>query len=300
MNVNLVVKILGYVCLLQALATLPGVLYTARFEHMMLPAFSFALLVAVVTGGCFLTYEYRHRHHYLRLAIDGVRQDFSVREAMAMLSCGWLLVSILGALPYWFSGHFTLIEAVFENISSITTTGVSVIPLGTHYASSLVWWHIWGQWLGGIGEIIVFVLLLARLGSEVGNLFSAEVQGVSAERTMSRAGKSVRMTCWLYAALTAVLAILLWLTGLTWAPAVQLAMVTLSTGGFVHLQNLMLEQGSWLRELIILFFMLIASLNFVLFYRVLWQGRWRIIKEDTECKCQYKFVQKVENNNVQI
>ena len=284
MNVDLVLKILGYICLGQSGATVPWLLYAARFEHFMLPAFAFSLLVSAVLGAGIFAYEYHQKAQYPQILGNISRQNFTIREAMALLSCGWFLVAVLGALPYWFSGHFTIVEALFENLSSISTTGISCLPQGTRYASSLVWWHIWGQWLGGIGEIIAFVLLLARLGSEVGNLFSAEVQGVSAERTLSRAGKSVKTAFWLYVIITIILSVLLFGTNLPLTTAVQAAMATISTGGFVHLQDKLFANSSFVRELIILVFMLIASVNFVLFYRIVLQKRWRFIKEDTESK----------------
>lgn len=111
------------------------------------------------------------------------------------LGAAWLYTSLLGALPYYASGDFPLFKALFESASALTTTGVSSVLEGEPYPESLLLWHQINQWLGGIGAIIIFAVIMPQLGSSAANLFSAEVQGNSAEKRCRMCGKLCGSWC---------------------------------------------------------------------------------------------------------
>ena len=104
--------------------------------------------------------------------------------------------------PYYASGDFPLFKALFESASALTTTGVSSVLEGEPYPESLLLWHQINQWLGGIGAIIIFAVIMPQLGSSAANLFSAEVQGNSAEKTMPHVREAVRVMVLLYVGMT--------------------------------------------------------------------------------------------------
>lgn len=283
MNLGIVLGVLGYVSIIHGLALLPIIIYACIQEHAYILPCADTMLISFLCG--FLAW---HRYKLMSLRSHWVQvhkgmRVFTIREGVAFLGCGWFLITFLGALPYFFSGLFTFPDALFESAAALTTTGISAMPLGESFPRTLLLWHVWTQWLGGVGTIIVFILLLPRLGAGAGYLFSAEVQGASAERTMPRARESATIVFIIYAGTTILEATLLFLFGVPHLTALALAMATISTGGFTQLHNFLLHNNSFVVEAILIFFMLVGSINCVLYYRVL-QGRFKMLRQDTESK----------------
>ena len=132
----------------------------------------------------------------LRTTVSQRKMRLSIRGGAVFLGLSWLYTSLLGAVPYIASGDFSVPKALFESASALTTTGVSSVLEGAPYPSSLLLWHDVSQWLGGIGAIVIFAVIMPQLGSSAANLFSAEVQGNSAERTMPHIRAAVRVLFW--------------------------------------------------------------------------------------------------------
>lgn len=271
MNYLMVMRMLGIVGLIMAAAMVPSLLFTVVEEAVVSPlCFLSPILFCLVLG-------YAGMRH--KIEIDQKR--LSIRGGVAFLGIGWLLFSVISAIPYYASGMFTLPKALFESASALTTTGVSAMEDGSMYPASLVLWHDISQWLGGIGAILIFAVLLPQLGTSAANLFSAEVQGNSAERTMPRSREAVTLLFRLYAVTTVVQAGILMLLGQPFKMALRLSAATISTSGYIYSKAYLAQCDSLLLELVLILFMLIGSGNFILYYR-LTQKRFRLFEKDTE------------------
>lgn len=270
MEQMLVLRMLGILSLVMSAAMLPclGVALLQE-KNMLLPFLGTALLGLAFGVYALNTTVYRRK---LRL---------SIRGGAMFLGAAWLYTSILAALPYYASGDFSLAKALFESASALTTTGVSSVLEGAPYPQSLLLWHQICQWLGGIGAIIIFSIIMPQLGSSAANLFSAEVQGNSAERTMPHVREAVRIIVLLYLGMTAVEMLILWFLGQPLEMALKLAATTISTSGYLHHRSYLAECNDPLLEGVLILFMIIGSCNFVLYYRLL-QRRWDVFKKDTE------------------
>lgn len=279
MNNLLVLRMLSYVALVMAAGMLPSLIYTF-VEGEMGPALSFIapmlLCLSFAAGG-------------LKKSDIPLRKRLTIKGGVAFIGIGWLLFSLVAAMPYYASGYFTFPKALFESASALTTTGVSAMADGSLYPGSLVLWHDISQWLGGIGAVLVFVVLLPQLGSSAANLFSAEVQGNSAERTMPRAKEAVLIMFKLYALTTLVETVILLLMGQPWNMALRLSAATISTSGYIYSKTYLAQCASLPLELVLIVFMLIGSGNFVLYYR-LTQKRWDVFGKDTERRWYYGFL----------
>ena len=104
------------------------------------------------------------------------------KEAITVIGLGWILASLVGALPYYLIlPDCSLADAVFESTSGITTTGASVFSGLEGFHRSLLFWRAISQWIGGLGIVVFFVSLLSFLGVGAKILFSGESSASSTE-----------------------------------------------------------------------------------------------------------------------
>ncbi len=190
-----------------------------------------------------------------------------VREGYLVVAGTWFFASMLGALPYWFSGWVpTYLDAVFETVSGLTTTGASIIPEVEILPRSLLLWRSMTQWLGGMGIIVLFVVFLANVGADAVKLFRAESPGPTVDRVMPRISTMARTLWRMYVGMTVVLGALLWVAGMDLFDSVNHAFATMATGGFSTKNASIKYYDSLAIELIIAFFMFLAGGNFALYY----------------------------------
>ena len=206
----------------------------------------------------------------LWLAGRSQRQGFFRREGLAAVGCAWALASLLGAVPLVWSGAIPrLVDAWFESVSGLTTTGASV--LGAQHTArieslphSILLWRAMLQWLGGLGIILVFIVLLPAMGVTGKNLLISEQVGVSGDAVTPRMQEQGRALFRFYLVLTLVEAVLLLVAGMTSFDAVCHAMTTMATGGFSTRNSSIGAYHSVAIELIVIVFMFLAGANFSL------------------------------------
>lgn len=209
------------------------------------------------------------------------RQRLRVREAVAVVGCGWLLVCLMGALPYLFFNPADPIAAVFESVSGFSTTGATTVLSFNDFPPSIRVWRCLTHWTGGIGVIMLFIIIMPQMNSGTSYLFNAELPGGTAERTLPKIKESAMLILFIYVLLTFIEVVLLLLAGLPIFQALNLALATMATGGFSYYHDSLISFRSVYVEIIAIVFMLIASMNFSLYYKI-WRGDWSSVKEDTE------------------
>lgn len=190
------------------------------------------------------------------------RVDYFRREGLAAVGLVWLGCAALGALPFLFSGTLSSpADALFESASGFTTTGSTILSAEAieRLPRGIAFWRAFTHWLGGIGIVIVFVLLLPAGGR---SLFRSEVSGISREAARARVRDSALGLVRIYVALTLAHAVLLFLLTRDLFDSVVHAFSTLATGGFSSHGTSVLFFGSWKVELVIVFFMFVAGINF--------------------------------------
>ena len=209
-------------------------------------------------------------------------QRLKVREGVALVGCAWLLVCFLGALPYFFSG-LGPVEALFESVSGFTTTGITVVPSLADYTPSMLSWRFLSHWAGGLGVILLFITILPQINSQNGYLFNTEICTVTVERTLPKLRAAALYISAIYLGFTLLEIGLLLLGGVGLYDALNLAFATISTGGFLLGQGGAVPLDSLYIESICLVFMLIASMNFSLYYKA-FRGEWQVFREEAEYK----------------
>ncbi len=199
--------------------------------------------------------------------------QFFRREGLTVVGFAWLMAGALGAIPLQWSGALPHgADALFESVSGLTTTGASVLgtaenPNTEDLPHSLLLWRSMLQWMGGLGIILVFIVLLPAMGVTGQNLLTSEQVGVSKDDTRPRMRDQARFLFRIYLTLTiaAFLALKL-LAGQSFFDSICHAMTTTATGGFSPRNGSVGAFDSLTAELIILVLMFLGATNFLLMY----------------------------------
>jgi len=196
----------------------------------------------------------------------------SRREAILVVAGGWILASLFGSLPYVLSGTFTsYYDACFESVSGFTTTGATVLTSIETQLESILLWRSITQWLGGMGIITLFVALFPMLGIGAAHLVEAEMPGPDAGRLTPRIRDTAKSVWLLYVGFSGLEFIMLLIAGLAPFHALTVTFSTMPTGGFTATNLSIAAFNSVFVEGIVIFFMVLAGINFGLFYFLIWK-----------------------------
>ena len=212
-------------------------------------------------------------------AVEGMRRV----EGLAVVSTAWLLIAQFAALPYMWAGMGP-IDALFESMSGLTTTGATVIRDFSQVGRAMFFWRSLTQWLGGMGVIALFVAVLPRLAIGGRELFFAEAPGPDDEKVSPQIRRTAAMLWRLYAGLTLLQVIALWVVGFSIYDAVCHAFTTLAAGGFSPHPLSIAGYQNPAAEWVIIVFMFLAGANFALQYRALTRRDFRIVARDEEMR----------------
>lgn len=198
---------------------------------------------------------------------EGSLNDIKRSEALLVVSLSWLIVGVIVSIPYLFYG-FSPINALFEGVSGITTTGATIIQ-NFDLPKTIMFWRSFTQWLGGMGIIVLFVAILPQFAVAGRQMFFAEAPGPTEDKFTPRIKNTASALWIIYAGLTFVCALSLWLVGMNPFDAICNALSTLSAGGFSPNALGIAGYGSNAVCWIIIFFMFISGASFVLQSRVI-------------------------------
>lgn len=196
--------------------------------------------------------------------------ELSTRDGIAVVTFGWIAAAIAAALPYILTGSTSrVIDALFESVSGLTTTGASILVDPQAIGRGMLLWRSLTHFFGGMGILVLCVAILPLLGSGGMQLYRAEASGVSQDRLKPRIASTAKAMWIIYILLNAVLIALLRVAGMDWFDSVCHAFATVATGGFSTQSSSIAAYNSLLIESIIAAFMFISATNFALHYRLL-------------------------------
>ncbi len=219
-------------------------------------------------------------------------ENMADREAYLTVGIGWIALCLVTAVPYVLTGTLTSpVDAFFESMSGLTTTGATVIggPL-EDVSPSVHMWRAFTQYIGGMGIIVLSVAILAKLSQGGMQMLQAEVPGPTMSRVAPRVAQTARIMWGVYLALSAVLfailtGILAFRHGMNVPTAAYEGLLhtftTLSTGGFSNHTASIAYFDDPLIEGIIIGFILLAGTNFSLLLLAS-HGEWRTLLRDGE------------------
>ena len=218
------------------------------------------------------------------------------KEALLLVAASWIGGAAIAALPFFVWAHLragdgaahpfqNFADCYFEAISGLTTTGATVLKDIESIPHSLLLWRALTHWLGGLGIVVLFVAVLPGLGVGGKRLFQIESPGPAPEGLQPQVRETARWLWYIYLGLTVAEVLALWVfTPLGGFEAVCHTFATLATGGFSTMNaSVGAYSAAPAVDWIVILFMLLAGMNFGLFYQVL-RGNWRHALQDVELR----------------
>jgi len=220
-------------------------------------SFTFASLISLFFG--------------IILILANKSDDLSInlKQAFLLTTLSWVFIAIFGSLPFIFSDlELSFTDALFESMSGITTTGSTVLSGLDNLPHGILIWRSLLQWIGGIGIVVIAIAFLPILKVGGMQLFHTESSN-SSQKVLPRAGQIASIIGIIYASLTILCALLLWLYGMPTFDSIAHSMTTLATGGFSTSDMSIAKYNNVNIEFIICIFMILGSLPFVLYLQTL-------------------------------
>ena len=206
------------------------------------------------------------------------------REGILTVVSTWLMAVCFSSVPFIAAGMLGPVDAFFEAMSGLTTTGATVLPDIEIWPRSLLFWRVWMHWIGGLGIIVIFIALLPRISGGAAHLFNAESSGFEGEKLLPRLQKTAQALFQIYIFITGCTAILLLFCGLDLYDAVVHAISAVGTGGFSSYNDSIVHFKSLSVEVVLGCAMFFAGGNFSLYFKVKRNGPGVLLKDD-EFRC---------------
>ena len=206
------------------------------------------------------------------------------RETVALLPLLAVVATLIGGLPFYLCGNTeTFLDASFEALSGITTTGLSLFPDPSVLSPSELLWRAMLQWIGGYGTLVLVIWALPSFG--LGGVFMPRRDAVEtlAADPQPSFHRLVRSLFVVYGSLTVMCATALLFAGMPLFDSICYSMSTLSTGGFVIESSGPLGFKGVGIHLILALFMMLGAINFTLHGRFI-SGDWGVYSREFECR----------------
>jgi len=216
----------------------------------------------------------------------------SHKDGFLIVALAWVILSLLGAIPFWTTGVTTsIVDGLFESTSGLTTTGATILVGLDSLPPSILFWRSMQEWLGGMGIIVLAVAVMPLLGVGGMQLFRAETPGPVKDKLTARVTETAKVLWYIYLGMTGITALALWIAGMSLFDAVNHAMCTIAIGGFsTHDSSIGYYDSHAIRNVIVVF-MLLAGINFTLHFAALKRGfSIRTYFQDDEFRTYIKWV----------
>ena len=262
MNIRIIAYLIGWVLKIEAVALVfPGITAAIYHEN----TWYWFLICAAVSGalGVFLSRKKNRQG------------NFYSREGYAGTALAWLVMSVVGAFPFFLSGRIpNYLDALFEIVSGFTTTGATILSDVEALGKGLLFWRSFSHWLGGMGVLVLLLAILPFSGG--GNqmvIMKAESPGPQVSKLVPRVRETAFILYGIYTVLTVVMIITYLISGMNFFDAVCIAFGTAGTGGFCVRNDGMASYNN-VSIVLATFWMLVFGVNFNIYYLVL-NRKWK-------------------------
>ncbi len=258
MNYRIVIRTLGFILLFEAVFFIvPAITAVCYWEE---EFFSFLISIFICAAcGSFC------------LLVKNKDDSMYAKEGFVIVALSWIVMSVFGAFPFWFSGAIpSYIDALFETVSGFSTTGATILPSGAAIEAlpkSLLMWRSFTHWIGGMGVLVFVMVFLPLSGGRNISLLKAESTGAAVSKLVPKMRKTARILYLIYTALT-LLEFVFLVFDMPLFDAITTAFATAGTGGFAIKGDSFASYSTY-SQIVVTVFMILFSINFTSFYLIL-------------------------------
>ncbi len=261
MNYKMMARVQSHILLIGSLLMIPSLLIAIFTQD----ASGIRGFLSAINIGLICTF-------LLRMYSKDAKKGFHTKEGLVSVGLSWIVLSLVGCLPFFISGQIpNFIDAFFEIVSGFTTTGASILPDVEALTKSMLWWRSFSHWIGGMGILVFFLALVPIAGKNDGSpihLLRAESPGPKVEKMTPKIKDSAKILYIIYFVLTIIDIILLLICGLPLFDACCIAFGTAGTGGF-GITSAGLAGYSHAAQNVTTLFMFLFGINFSMYYLLL-------------------------------
>ena len=274
MNYKMMGRFMARIVLIEAVFLLPAMLISFGYGELGAVRgflYSFAIMLAVAGA--------------LGFWGRGADSVFGAREGLVCVGLAWIVISILGSLPFFISREIpSFIDALFETVSGFTTTGSSILTDVEAMSKGMLYWRSFSHWVGGMG-VLVFVLAVSPGEGGKGftmHLLRAESPGPDVGKLVPKMKQTASILYIIYIVLTILNLIFLLIGGRPWLEALCTAFGTAGTGGFGVKNDSIAGYSPYLQNVTTVF-MFLFGVNFSCYYLLLMKN-FRSVFQDEELR----------------
>ena len=216
-------------------------------------------------------------------------KKLTLQQAFLLTALSWLSIAIFGSLPFIFSDlNFSFVNAFFESMSGITTTGSTIISNLDEMPKGILLWRAILQWLGGIGIIIMAITLMPIMNVGGMQLFKIS-NNDSSEKILPKSKEIALRLIYIYTSLTLLCGLTYKIFGMSFFDSLTHSMTTIATGGFSNYNESIGFFDSVSIEISAMIFIILGSLPFIAYIKFI-SGDRKIIFNDVQVKTFFKII----------
>lgn len=195
---------------------------------------------------------------------------FYAKEGFVVVSLSWIIMSLLGALPFYLSGCIpSYVDAMFEMVSGFTTTGASILTDVEALPNCMLFWRSFSHWIGGMGVLVFILAVLPMAGGYNIHVMKAESPGPSVDKLVPKVSTTAKILYKIYFVMTIIQIFLLLAGGMPLFDSLLHTFGTAGTGGFGIKNNSIAYYDSYYLQGVITVFMILFGINFNAYYLIL-------------------------------
>jgi len=272
---RVVLRIVGMLLIISSLIMVPPIFIGMIYQD--------GDIIPFIQGFLFLFFA----GSILLFIFRSAKSDLNIRSGFIVVGLSWFVIGGTSAIPLYFSQalNLSLVDAVFEAISALTTTGATIITHLDYLPHSILFYRQLLQWFGGMGIIVLAIAILPMLRIGGMQMFKAETPGPMKDQKLTpRITETAKSLWYLYLGITSICALAYYMAGMNLFDAVCHAFSTLATGGMSTHDASIAYFDNPLIETICVIFMVIAGFNFASHFIAWRSASMKIYLNDSEIK----------------
>ena len=252
MKNKLVYKYVGKVLITFAILLLCPIIVSLVYKDSIIP-FIIPALISLILGVLLNRLKPTNKYMY-------------AKDGFLIVAISWILISLLSALPYVITNDASVIDALFESVSGLTTTGATIFKDVEVLSKSILFWRSFTIYIGGMG-VLAFVMAIIPLSQNDKSMhvLKAEMPGPSVSKLVPSIKKTLFYLFGIYIGLTVVQIILLYLGGLSFYDSALISFSTAGTGGFTQFNAGLANIGAF-NQWVVTIFMFLFGINFNIYF----------------------------------